>query len=234
VTGQTHHQDALTLAPRKIAVIGGTGPQGRGLALRLGVAGHTVVIGSRQQDRAAEAAAIVATRAGRGEFTGALNRSAAETCELVLIVTPYAGHAAAVTELADALAGKVVISCVNALGFDKRGAYGLDVPAGSAAEELAAIVPSARVVGAFHHLAADSLWSGSPDLAHEDVLVCGDDREARDEVIALVPDVTGGRGVDAGPLRAARQLEPLTAVLINVNRRYGVRSGVRIVGLDPA
>jgi NADPH-dependent F420 reductase len=123
---------------------------------------------------------------------------------------------------------------VNPLGFDKGGPYGLPVAAGSAAEEAAGLVPTATVVGAFHHLAAPLLLDPEADLSHEDVLVCGDDADAKARVMALAADVTSGRAVDAGRLRLAAQLEPLTAVLISVNKRYKTRSGVALTGLAPA
>ncbi len=223
-----------------IAVIGGTGPQGRGLAYRLARAGHSIVLGSRAREKA-EAAAVelrkeleivsVELRRQVGHITGAANLDAAASAPVVLLAVPYDGHTELLTGLADALAGKIVISCVNPLGFDKQGPFGLDVPAGSAAEEAASLAGAATVVGAFHHLSAPLLLDPDADLSHEDVLVCGDDHEAKELVMGLAADVTGGRGVDAGRLRLARQLEPLTAVLISVNKRYKTRSGVSITGL---
>ena len=219
----------------RIAVVGGTGPQGKGLGYRLARAGHSVVLGSRDPERAADAAGELRRLLGvAADIGGASNLSAVQDAGIVLLAVPYQGHAELVTALADGLAGKLVISCVNPLGFDKSGPFGLQVPAGSAAEEAAGIVPSATVVGAFHHLAAPLLLDPGADLSHEDVLVCGDDREAKERVMALAADVTGGRAVDAGRLRLARQLEPLTAVLISVNKRYKTRSGVALTGLAPA
>lgn len=156
----------------------------------------------------------------------------AEAADTVVLAVPFDGHAALVESLRAQLAAKVVISCVNPLGFDERGPYGLDVASGSAAEEAQRIVPDAQLVGAFHHLSAVNLWSETAVLEHEDVLVCGDDTEAKAVAIDLAHAICGRSGVDAGPLRLARQLEPLTAVLININRRYRVRSGIRISGLD--
>jgi hypothetical protein len=124
----------------------------------------------------------------------------------------------------------MVISCVNPLGFDKRGPYGLDVER-SAAEAAAELAPDATVVGAFHHVSAVSLWSEAAYLDHEDVLVCGDSVEGKEVAQELARSVTSRIGVDAGRLRLARQLEPLTAVLISINKNYKVRSGIRISGL---
>jgi NADPH-dependent F420 reductase len=219
----------------KIAVIGGTGPQGRGLAYRLAQAGHTVTIGSRDAARAAEKAEEIAAKiGGSAAIGGAENTMAAATSDVVLLAVPWDGHAELVTALAPELAGKTIISCVNPLGFDPNGPYGLTL-AESAAEEAQRIVPDAAVVGAFHHVAALSLWKTEGLLSHEDILVCGDDPEAKDLVMDLAAAVTGKRGIDAGALRLARQLEPLTAVLINVNKNYKTRSGLALTGVgDPA
>ena len=218
------------MSKHTIAVIGGTGPQGKGLGYRFTRHGHDVIIGSRSAERAVPVAEEIADRGVSGAVTGEGNAAAAAAADVVLLAIPYDGHDELVASLASELADKVVISCVNPLGFDKRGPYGLDVPQ-SAAESAAEIVPSARVTGAFHHVAAASLWSDEEFLSHEDVLVCGDDAEAVDTVVELAATVTGRPGVKAGALRLARQLEPLTAVLISINKGYKTRSGISISGL---
>ncbi|KQZ66320.1 NADPH-dependent F420 reductase [Nocardioides sp. Root151] len=215
-----------------IAIIGGTGPQGKGLGYRFAKGGHDVILGSRSEERAVEAATDLAGRiSGNGSVNGAANEKAAEAADLVLLAIPFDGHDDLVASLAPQLAGKVVISCVNPLGFDKRGPFGLDLGPTSAAETAQGLLPDARVVGAFHHLSAVSLISEADLLDHEDVLVCGDDAESKAAVIELASTVTGKAGIDAGALRLARQLEPLTAVLISINKRYKVRSGLAVVGL---
>lgn len=214
-----------------IAVVGGTGAQGKGLGYRFARQGHRIVIGSRSAERAQEAASEIAARVDGAEVTGATNADAISAADLVLLAVPYNGHDELVESLKDVLADKIVISCVNPLGFDKRGPYGLEVPGGSSAETLAAIVPSARVVGAFHHVSAVSLWGEADLLDHEDVLVCGDDAEAKAPVIELAAAVTGRAGIDAGALRLARQLEPWTAVLISINKKYKTQSGILISGV---
>lgn len=214
----------------KIAVIGGSGPQGKALGYRFAAAGHTVTLGSRAAERAEEAAAAVNSRLGSDVVTAGENTAALQGADVVLLAVPYVGHAELVLSLADSLAGKVVISCVNPLGFDKQGPYGLDVTE-SAAEEAARLAPDATVVGAFHHLSAPNLWASTELLDHEDVLVCGDDEAGKAVAIELAKTVTGRDGLDAGALRLARQLEPLTAVLISMNKRYKTRTGVRISGL---
>lgn len=214
-----------------IAVVGGTGPQGRGLAYRFAVAGHRVVLGSRDAGRASEKAGEINEKLEVATVTGATNADAAAHADVVLLAVPWDGHADLVSSLADQLAGKIVISCVNPLGFDADGPYGL-VLEESAAQETQRLVPTARVIGGFHHVAALSLWKTQDALSHEDVLVCGDDAEAKSVVQDLATSVTGKRGIDAGALRLARQLEPLTAVLISMNKRYKTRSGVAITGVE--
>ena len=220
-----------------IAVAGGTGPQGKGLAYRFALAGHPVVVGSRAPGRARETAASIAERARDVAVTGSDNVTACTQAGTVVLAVPYRGHAELLTGLRHALRSKIVVSCVNPLGFDRSGPYGLDVPDGSAAEEAQRLLPDARVVGAFHHLSAVELWKHDEmlhdEMLHdEDVLVCGNDAEAKQTVMSLGRNVTGRDGLDVGALRMARQLEPLTAVLISVNKRYRVRSGVRLTGLD--
>ena len=214
-----------------IAVIGGTGPQGRGLAYRFARHGHRVAIGSRARERAEQTAAEIRERLPDAAVSGTTNAAAAAAADVVVLAVPYDGHDDLVAGLAAELAGKTVISCVNPLGFDKRGPYGLDVPGGSAAEQAASMVPDARVVGGFHHVSAVSLWGDQEFLDHEDVLVCGDDAGAKQVAVELARTVTGRDGVDGGALRLARQLEPLTAVLISINKRYKTRSGVSISGV---
>jgi 8-hydroxy-5-deazaflavin:NADPH oxidoreductase len=214
-----------------VAVIGGTGPQGKGLAYRWARHGHRVVLGSRSPERAQQAAAEITARVPDGNVSGAANADAAAAADVVVLAVPYDGHDDLVSSLADQLDGKVVISCVNPLGFDKQGPYGLDVPGGSAAETAASLLPSARLVGAFHHVSAVTLWGEEEFLDHEDVLVCGDDADAKAVAIELARAVTSRDGVDAGKLRIARQLEPWTAVLISINKRYKTRSGTKISGI---
>lgn len=219
-----------------IAVIGGTGPQGKGLAYRWAKAGHSVVIGSRAAEKGETVAEEINKRLADEGFatvaTGAANADAATACDVVAIVVPWGGHDELVATLP--LDGKTVISCVNPLAFDKQGPHGLVVGDGlsSAAESAQSLHPGAVVVGAFHHVSAVSLWGDEEFLDHEDVLVCGDSAEGKAVAIELAEAVVGRPGIDAGALRLARQLEPLTAVLININKRYKVQSGIRIAGLD--
>jgi NADPH-dependent F420 reductase len=212
-----------------IGFLGGTGDQGRGLARRFALAGHGVIIGSRDAARAQAAAAELAqTVTAAGEITGAANAEAAAAAELVVVAVPWEGHAALLRDVAEQLAGKIVIDCVNPLGFDGKGAFALDVEEGSAAQQAAALLPQSRVVAAFHHVSAVLLLDPSVDRVDTDVLVLGDDREATDAVQDLVAQIPGMRGVYAGRLRNAHQVEALTANLISINRRYKAHAGVRI------
>jgi len=209
------------------AILGGTGPQGRGLARRFADAGLTLVIGSRSAERAADTAATLAEATG-GAVTGLDNVGAATAGDVVLVVVPWDGHAELLKELAPALAGKVVVDCVNPLGFDKQGAYALHVEEGSAAQQAAALLPESTVVGAFHNVSAVLLEDPSVASIDTDVLVLGDDRAATDLVQALASVVPGMRGVYGGRLRNAHQVEALTANLISINRRYKAHAGVRV------
>ena len=212
---------------RIVAVLGGTGPQGRGLARRFAQAGIPVVIGSRSAERAAETATELGEDTG-GTVSGADNATAAEQGDVVIVAVPWDGHAELLRDLAGQLAGKVVVDCVNPLGFDKQGAYALPVEEGSATQQAAAILTGSRVVGAFHNVSAVLLEDPTVDRVDTDVLVLGDDREATDLVQALADVVPGMRGMYGGRLRNAHQVEALTANLIAINRRYKAHAGVRV------
>jgi NADPH-dependent F420 reductase len=206
-----------------VAILGGTGDQGRGLARRLGLAGSRVMLGSRDASRAQAAAADLP-----GHVTGADNAGAAAAGDIVIVAVPYDGHRDLLATLAETLVGKIVVDCVNPLGFDRQGAYALDVEEGSAAQQALALLPDSRVVAAFHHVSAVLLLDPQIEQVDTDVLVLGDDREATDIVQALVGRIPGMRGVYAGRLRNARQVEALTANLISVNRRYKAHAGLRV------
>jgi NADPH-dependent F420 reductase len=211
------------LAGKTIGILGGTGPQGRGLATRFAASGLKVLLGSRDRDRAAEAAATV----GPG-VDGDTNEQVARRADVVLVTVPWDGHRDQLLGLADALSGKVVVDCVNPLGFDKQGPFRLQVEEGSAAEQARAVLPGSTVVAAFHHLSAVTLLDPEVASIDADVLVLGDDREATDLVQALAARIPGCRGVYAGRLRNAGQVEALTANLIAMNKRYRAHASVRI------
>jgi 8-hydroxy-5-deazaflavin:NADPH oxidoreductase len=208
-----------------IGLLGGTGPHGRGLALRFGLAGHRVLLGSRDPERAA---GVVADLVGDRDLAveGVANPDAAGA-DVVFLVFPFAGQADLLPGLAAAIGDKVVVDVVNPLGWDEQGPYLLEVPEGSAAEQAAALLPRARVVAAFHH-AAPRLLADPERQVDTDVLVASDDPAARGLVLELADQIPGCRGVDAGPLRMARHLEGFTAVIVGINRRYKIHAGLRI------
>jgi len=206
-----------------VSVLGGTGEQGRGLAQRLARAGQSVMIGSRSADRAQSIAAEI----GSG-VAGGSNEDAARFGDIVIVAVPWDGHRELLESLAYDLAGKIVVDCVNPLGFDKQGAFALSVEEGSAAQQAASVLPDSSVVAAFHHISAVLLLDDSVSSIETDVLVLGDDRDATDAVQALAGRIDGIRGIYGGRLRNAGQVEAFTANLISMNRRYKVHAGVRV------
>jgi 8-hydroxy-5-deazaflavin:NADPH oxidoreductase len=211
-----------------VGVLGGTGPQGRGLALRWARAGIRVVLGSRKAERAEATAAELCELAGVTTVSGRDNAGCAAEADVVLVAVPWDGHRELLESLRDELTGKIVIDCVNPLGFDKQGPYPLPVPEGSAAAQAEKLLPDSRVTAAFHHVSAVHLADLSIAELDTDVLVLGDDREATDLVRALAAAIPGMRGIYGGRLRNAGQVEALTANLIAINRRYKAHAGVRI------
>ncbi|GLW10614.1 NADPH-dependent F420 reductase [Microtetraspora sp. NBRC 13810] len=206
-----------------LGILGGTGDQGKGLARRFALAGQRVLIGSRSAERAQEAADSLGLDVG-----GAGNAEVAAEADIVIVAVPWEGHKATLESLREQLAGKIVIDCVNPLGFDKQGAYALPVEEGSAAQQAAAVLPDSRVVAAFHHVSAVLLLDPEVERVELDVLVLGDDREATDTVQALAGRIPGVRGIYGGRLRNAHQVEAFTANLISINRRYKAHAGFRV------
>jgi NADPH-dependent F420 reductase len=209
-----------------IGILGGTGEQGRGLARRFALAGNPVIIGSRSHDRAQGVAREIG-----GSTRGLANRDCAREADVVIAAVPWEGHGELLSGLAAELAGKIVVDCVNPLGFDHRGAYPLPVAEGSAAQQAEALLPESRVVAAFHHVSAVLLLDPEIETIDSDVLVLGDDRQATDTVQALAARIPGVRGVYAGRLRNCGQIEALTANLVSINRRYKAHAGLRITDI---
>jgi NADPH-dependent F420 reductase len=214
----------------RIAVLGGSGAEGSGLALRLAAAGHTVTIGSRSAEKAAAAAAELSTLLNGATVVGTDNSSAAAGAEIVILTVPYAAQRALVEEVLPQLHGKIVIDATVPLVPPKVSR--VQLPPGSSAvaaiQELAG--ETVRVVSAFQNVSAHHLKK----LGHPvdcDVLVCGDDSAACDIAIGLIKDI-GLRGIYAGPICNSAGAEALTSILIAINRRYKVPgSGIRITGL---
>jgi NADPH-dependent F420 reductase len=213
----------VSIRDKVIGILGGTGPQGTGLARRFAAAGMSVVIGSRDAIRAESVAAEIGA-----EVRGTDNRSCASQADIVIVAVPWSGHAALLTELRDQLVGKLVVDCVNNVGFDKHGPYAPRVDEGSAAQQAANLLPDSTVTAAFHHVSAIHLNDPTRMSFPLDVMVLGDDRAATDCVCELAGIIPGMRGIYSGRLRNAGQVEALAANLIAINRRYKAHAGVRI------
>ncbi|MFC4492992.1 NADPH-dependent F420 reductase [Streptomyces ovatisporus] len=209
-----------------VGVLGGTGDQGRGLAYRLARAGQAVIIGSRAAERAQQAA----DELGMG-VEGADNAECARRSDIVIVAVPWDGHARTLEALREELRGKLVVDCVNPLGFDKKGAYAIRPEEGSAAQQAAALLPDSRVTAAFHHLSAVLLADPETEKIDTDVMVLGEVREDCAIVQALAGRIPGMRGIFAGRLRNAHQIESLVANLVSVNRRYKVHAGIRLTDM---
>jgi NADPH-dependent F420 reductase len=213
----------------RIGIVGGTGKEGRGLALRWAKAGHAVTVGSRDAARGAEAAQELAAQA-QVPIGGGDNFQACQDAEVVVLSVPYGAHASTLTELLPYLGGRLLVDITVPLVPPKVSRVQLPTGHAAALEARAMVGADVRVVAAFHHVGAHHLV----DLDHgldTDVLVCGDDPEARELVISLARDL-GARGLDAGVLENAVALESLTPVLIHMNRRYkSPGAGIRITGL---
>lgn len=214
----------------KIAILGGTGQEGQGLALRWAAAGHEIVIGSRQAAKAERIAAELNEKLGRPAVTGLGNGQAAAAGEIAVLTVPYAAHGATLAAVTPALQGKILIDVTVPL--DPENTRRVSQPeGGSAAQEAEALLgPAVRVVGAFHNISHTHLQHLDRPI-DSDVLVCGNDREAKQLVIALAAEA-GMRAIDAGPIENSAVAEGLTSVLINVNVQHKVKgAGIRITGL---
>ncbi|MGD9694706.1 MAG: NADPH-dependent F420 reductase [Thermoleophilia bacterium] len=217
----------------RIAIFGGTGDLGRGLAVNFAAAGHEIVVGSRSQERADQAAETLREALPEGTFTPLENVAAAEAGEVAIVSIPYEGIEATIPPMASALAGKVVISVVNAIKFGKYGALAVrDVPHGSCAAWIQELAPEARVVVAYNNLPAAGLQARHH--LNADVLVAGKSKSARETVIELTSSIPGTRGLDAGPLANALVIEGSTALIINLNNRYKGEGALAISGLEEA
>lgn len=220
-----------------VALLGGTGKLGPGLAMRFAAAGVPVVIGSREAQRGADAAGEVTARlhaagiAGAAAVDGTGNLEAARRGGIAVITVPYEGQAALLPGLAEALAGKVVVSTAVPMRFvEGLGPVHVEVAEGSAAEQAAALLPGTRVAAAFHSVSSAELKRLAQPL-DGDVVVTGDDGAAKDATCEMVRLLPGARPVDGGALRYARYSEHLTVLLLSVNRIYKTHAGVMLTNL---
>jgi NADPH-dependent F420 reductase len=216
--------EPVSSAIESVGIIGGTGALGRGLAHRFAISGLAVVIGSRDAERAREVSATL-----NADVTGGTHADACRQ-DATIIAVPWSAHRDTLEQLMSHLDGRLVIDAVNPLGFDEGGPFALQVSAGSAAQEAQLLLPGSTVVAAFHHLSAGKLRS--EDALDYDVMVVGDDQTAVGRVASLISTVDGLRGIAAGRLRDAQQVEAMTANIIAINRRYRVQAGIRVTGLD--
>jgi NADPH-dependent F420 reductase len=213
----------------KIAILGGTGKEGAGLGARWALAGHAIVIGSRDEERARTKAADLRERTRKMPIVGHTNVDAAGLGDVVVVALPAQGLATTLPEVRGACRGKVVVSTVVPLTFGGPRLF-TPPPRGSAAEEVQALLPEAKVAAAFHHIAAHELADTERSIDC-DLLICSDDVEARQAVTELGVSM-GLRVLDVGPLSNAGPLEGITAVLATINRRYKLKdAGFRITGL---
>jgi hypothetical protein len=222
---------------RAIAVLGGTGPEGLGLALRWAKAGEVVIIGSRNKNRAQQAAERIQAKLGsQAQISGQENAEACANADVLVLTVPFEGHAALLKQLKPAITeGSIVVDATVPLAASVggRASRTLGVWQGSAAQETAELVPAdVSVVAAFHNTSAEILNGDTP--VDCDVIVCGDDPEANQLVRSLAAKIEGVRAIDGGKLENARILEQITALLIGLNIRHKGHSGIRITGLPPA
>jgi 8-hydroxy-5-deazaflavin:NADPH oxidoreductase len=222
---------------RTIAVLGGTGAEGFGLALRWAIAGETVIIGSRDAKRAQDAADRIKQRAGvNAKIAGMENVAACAAADLLVLTVPFEGHATLLKQLKPALRPGIILVDATvplAASVGGRASRTLGVWQGSAAQESAELVPSGvSVVAAFQNVGAEIL--NADGRVECDVIVCSDDPEAAKTVRTLAANIPGVRAIDGGKLENARILEQITALLVGLNIRHKGHSGIRITGLPPA
>jgi len=220
--------------PRPIAVLGGTGPEGSGLALRWARAGETVIIGSRDAQRAQDAAEKIRSKPGASaNISGAENSAACAVADLLVLTVPFEGHAALLKQLKPAIRpGSIVIDTTVPLASSVggRASRTLGVWQGSVAQQTAELVPAGvSVVAAFHNVGSELLHAEGP--VDCDVIVCSDDPSASQVVQQLAAKIPGARALDGGKLENARIVEQITALLIGFNLRYKAHTGIRITGL---
>lgn len=221
-----------------LAFLGGTGPEGKGLALRLALAGAEVIIGSRDAARAASAAAELSQiladtvdAAAAGRVTGGDNLTAAARADTAFITVPYAAQRPLLETLAPALAGKVVVNVIAPMRFVRGvGAVAVPVDAGSAAQESQQLLPDSLIAAAFQNVSAEELLAIDHPM-DGDVIVCADHPAAKQRTMELTANIPRLRPVDGGGLVNAKYVEQLTPLLVNINRIYKIHAGIRIVGL---
>ena len=214
-----------------LAILGGTGPEGKGLALRLAMAGETPIIGSRDAGRGAAAAEELAQSVPGVVIKGSDNAGAVASADVVFLAFPYEGQRPVLEDLGAALKSKLVVSVIAPMKFERgKGASAVEVEAGSAAQEAQDMLPDSQVVAAFQNASAEELLDPSATM-EGDVVVCSDHPEAKKLVMELAGKINDLRGVDGGSLTNAKYVEQLTPLLVNINRIYKIHAGIKIVGV---
>jgi NADPH-dependent F420 reductase len=213
-----------------LAFIGGTGPEGLGLAVRFAAAGHEIVIGSRSLERAQQAVEKIRARIPQVRATGMVNQEAVRGGDIVFVTIPFVGHRETLEALALGIGAKLVVDVVSPISFEGGKMAAIAVPEGSAAEQAQALLAQAQVVAAFHHLDAGQLMRVERPL-EVDVLVCADHQEAKERVMALAEKIEGVRALDGGPLANSRYLEEFTVLLLNLNKTYKAHTSLKIAGI---
>jgi NADPH-dependent F420 reductase len=213
----------------KVGIIGGTGPEGLGLAMRFAKAGDQVFIGSRALDRAEGAAGKVKEGVPEAKVKGLVNVEAVEEADIVFLTVPWDAHQSTLENLAEVIGGKILVDVVVPMLFDHGQPKAIAVEEGSAAQQARALVKDAKVVSGFHHLDGTDLQQADRPM-QGDVLVCGDHRGAKKKVMDLAERIEYVRALDAGDLTNSRYLEEWTVMLLHLNRIHKGHTGVRIVG----
>ena len=215
-----------------LGFLGGTGEEGKGLAFRLALAGESVMIGSRDEARAVEAAEEVNDLLGRQVATGADNFQTAEESDIVFVTVPYSAQAMLLGAVGKYLRSKIVINVIAPMNFVRGvGAQAINIESGSAAEEAQELVPESFVVSAFQNVSAAELVLPNIPMVG-DVLVCGDDKDSKQRVMELVCLIDKLKPVDGGMLFNSKYVEQITPLLVNINRLYKTHSGIHITGLE--
>jgi len=217
-----------------LGFIGGTGPEGKGLALRFALAGESVFIGSRSETNGVAAAdsvnSMTDTLSPTNQVQGGTNYDCARACDIAFICVPYSGHKETLNGLKHLLNDKIVIDVVAPLQFWKGQISSITVPEGSAAEQAKKALPTSRIVGAFHNVSAQELLE--PDKSIDcDVIICSDDEEAKLVAIKLTEKINSIRGVNGGALKNSKYVEDFTALLLNINKIYKGHSSIKLTGL---
>ncbi|MEE2884402.1 MAG: NADPH-dependent F420 reductase [Chloroflexota bacterium] len=213
-----------------IGFVGGTGSEGKGLALRFALGGEDVFVGSRDANRSDAVAAEIATYSPVGEIFSGLNQDAAREADVIFLTIPFDFHASVIKSLEPELRGKIVVDVSVPMRFCEKEIFAIEVDDGSAAEQAQVLLPGSKIVGAFHTVSAIDLLVHDR-LLNSDVIVCSEDEYAKNVVMQLAELIQGVRAVDGGNLSNAAFLEKFTVLLIKINRIYKAHSSIKLVGI---